>query len=103
MLKSASSSLGSSGSVTNLSAAAPRTVDARHGVELPDVERRGVERGNRAGVVEKRIRVADVGAERELKRDVLDGVAVVVDHDFVEHVVVELEEVWAAVRRLERN
>ena len=44
-----------------------------------------------------------VVCEPELVGQVLHRVAVVVDHDFVQHVVVELEEVRPAVRRLQRD
>ena len=45
----------------------------------------------------------NLGLEAELIREILDRIAVVVDHDLVEDVVVELEEVRAAVGSLERN
>ena len=62
-----------------------------------------VERGDRAGVVEERVRVRDDGLEPELVDDVRPAVAVVVDLDLVEHVVTELVEVRAAGRRLRRE
>ena len=85
------------------SANPPRTIHARDAVELPHVQIRIVEAGDDARVVEERLEIARFRPEAELERDVLDRVAVVVDHDLVEHVVVELEEVRSAVRGFERN
>ena len=78
--------------------AARRAVVARHRVDLADVKFGIVERRDRAGVVEERVRVLDLGPEPELVDDVVDGVAVVVDVDLVEDVVAELVEVRAAGR-----
>jgi hypothetical protein len=72
-------------------------------VELLAVPVRAADRVDRPGVVEERVRVADLRLERELVGDVGVAVAVVVDVDLVEHVVAELEEVRAPERRLERQ
>src|SRR5687768_17660540 len=81
----------------------PWAVDPRHGVELADVPVRVVERCDRTRVVEERVQVSGFGAEPELEGNVLDRVAVVVHHDLVEHVVVELPEVRTAGWQLQRN
>ncbi len=72
-------------------------------VGLAPVEVRAVERRDRSGVVEERVRVRDSGLEAELVDDVRPTVAVVVDVDAVEHVVAELEEVRATCGILERD
>src|SRR5688500_2450687 len=81
----------------------PWAVDPRHGVELADVPVRVVERCDRTRVVEERVQVSGFGAEPELEGNVLDRVAVVVHHDLVEHVVVELPAVRTAGWQLQRN
>jgi hypothetical protein len=53
-----------------------------------------------AGRVETRVRVLDVVAEAPLVGDVLDGVAVVVDVDRVEHVLAEVVVVRPAAGSL---
>ena len=75
--------------------------DARHGIRLPKIPRRAVQRGDRPGVVQERGRVGDRRLESELVHDVGASVAVVVDLDLVQDVVAELEEVRAAGRLLE--
>ncbi len=75
----------------------------RHVVELALVPVRVVERVDRPGVVEERVRVAQLGVEPELVGDVGPRVAVVVDVDRVDDVVAELEEVRPAGRILERD
>lgn len=84
-------------------AAATGAVHAGDVVKLTDVQVRRVDRRDRARVVEERVRIARFGTEPELIGDVFDGVAVVVDHDFVQHVVVELEEVRTTIGRLKRD
>ncbi len=63
--------------------------DLEQVVPLPVVVVLVVERGDLTGGVEDRVRVLDVVAEAPLVGDVLDGVAVVVDVDRVEHVLAE--------------
>ena len=84
-------------------AGAAGPVDARQAVELPDVQVRIGDRGDRAGVVQERGRVGDFGRELPLERDVLDRVAVVVDVDLVDDVRVERVEVRPAIGLLERD
>jgi hypothetical protein len=78
-------------------------LDARDRVELPPVPVRAVDRVDRAGVVEERVRVADPGLELELVGDVGPAVARLIDVDVVADVVAELEEVRPAERRLEQQ
>ena len=72
-------------------------------VGLPPVPVRAAQRRDRAGVVEERVRVGQLGPEPELVGDVRLGVAVVVDVDLIQHVVAEGVEVRAAGRALERD
>jgi hypothetical protein len=74
-----------------------------HRIELPPVPVLGVQRLDRAGVVQERSIVAQLGAEPELVRQIRPAVTVVVDVDLVEHVVAELEEGRPARRRLQRH
>jgi hypothetical protein len=57
-----------------------------------------VQRLDRPGVVQERLRVAHRGAEPELERDIRVAIPVVVDVDLVLHVVAELVEVRASRR-----
>jgi len=77
--------------------------DPGDGVELPAVPVRAVQRPDRAGVVEERVRVPQPGGELELIGDVRLPVPVGVDVDLVEDVVTELVEVRAARGLLERD
>src|SRR2546430_16241543 len=77
------------------------TAGHEHVVGLAAVPVRAVQRLDRARVVQEGFQVADRGAEAELERDVRAAVSVIVDVDFVEHVVAELVEVRAARRRLQ--
>jgi hypothetical protein len=70
---------------------------------LKDVAVGIVERQDRAGVVEERVRIPRLRREAELVGDVLDAVAVVVDLEFVEDVIAEAIEVGTALWILERD
>ena len=77
----------------------------RDRVEVADVEIRVGQRSHRARVVEERVfvegvRRVQVAAEAELVGDVFNRIAVVVDVDFVEHVIAELVVVRAGAGQL---
>ena len=76
-------------------------LDAGHVVELAAVPVRAVERQDRAGVVEERVRVPQLGLEVERVGDVVLAVAAVVNVDLVQHVVAERVEVRPARRALQ--
>ena len=82
---------------------AAAVLDLGHRVGLADVEVGVRQRGDRPGVVQERVAVLDLGREAELVDDVVDGVAVVVDVERVQHVVAEVVEVRPAGRLLERD
>jgi len=77
--------------------------DPGDAVVLRPVEVRIVDTGDRAGVVEERVLVPDVGGEPELVADVGLRAAVVGDVDRVQHVIGELVEVRPPVGKLERD
>ena len=72
-------------------------------VGLRPVPVRAVERRDRPGVVEERVRVPRLRLEAELVADVGMPVPVLVDPDLVENAVVEAVEVRPAGRRFERD
>jgi hypothetical protein len=76
-------------------------LDAGHRVELPDVPVGIVQRADLPGVVEERVRVPRLRVEAELVGDVVAAVAVVVDVQLVESVLVEIREVRPSGRLLE--
>ena len=75
--------------------------DPRHRVVLRAVPGVVGDRGDRPGVVEERVLVADRGLEPELVGDVGPGAGPVGDVDLVEDVVAELVEVGATVGLLQ--
>src|SRR5262249_56363734 len=76
--------------------------EAGDGVELAGVPVRTVQRGDRPGVVEERVRVPQPIVEGEPVGDVRLAVTVVVDVDLVADVLAELVEVRAARGCLKR-
>ena len=78
-------------------------VDERDVVRLRPVPARIVQRRDRPGVVEERVRVPRRGREAELVADVGAAVTVVVDLDLVQDAVVEAVEVRPAGRSFERD
>ncbi|GAB3945433.1 hypothetical protein GCM10027614_37190 [Micromonospora vulcania] len=72
-------------------------------VELTPVPVLAVQRIDRTGVVEKTVRIGDLGVEFEPVGDIRPTVTVVIDVDLVAHVVAELEEIRAPGRELQRH
>ena len=63
-------------------------------IGLLDVQVRGVDAFDGAGVVEESIAIADLGVEAELVCDVSLSIANIVDVDFIENIVAELDSSW---------